>query len=132
MSFIITLFHRLSRRPRFEVRAVPVLDDTRAVLWIDVPPGSTVVCRALFEFDPVPGVTPRVHEDWSAGAQPKDADGPTIASPVIVPPKTLFNPASVSNPRFRVKWTMSSGRSHESVVRVFEEGAPATKRRRAA
>ncbi|MEZ4503880.1 MAG: hypothetical protein R3C39_14755 [Dehalococcoidia bacterium] len=113
-------------RPRFEVRAVPVLDDVRAVLWMEPGRlgGEALACRALIEFDPIPGVEPRLKEDWDAS--PPTARGAGAARSQAesertwVPPRIVFDPATVRNPRFRVRWAAPGRGPAEVVVPVVD------------
>jgi len=120
MNLMTRLTASLVHRPHFEVRTVPVLDDVRAVLWMEVPAGTSVACKALFEFDTVPGVSPKLREEWEGGPRRSDDDLTAKLGPIVVPPRTQFDPATVSSPRFRVKWTTSSGHTHEATVKVFD------------
>jgi hypothetical protein len=119
MRLVTRLMENLSSRPRFEVRVVPVLDDVRAVLWVEIPAGTAISCRALFEFDPIPGTTPHLREDWSDGVRRGPAASPAKVGPIAVPPRTQFDPETLSNPRFRVKWTTPTGKKRETIVPVF-------------
>jgi hypothetical protein len=125
MNVVDRIADIIGRRPRFEVRTVPVLDDVRAVLWMEVPPGMVVACRALFEFDTVPGVRPQIREEWGGGRDREGTDTTATSGPVVVPPRAQFDPATVAHPRFRVKWTTSAGRTREATVEVSKPTASA-------
>jgi hypothetical protein len=111
-------------RPRFEVRTVPVLDDVRAVLWMRPPrSGGRVACRAVFEFDEVPGVEPLIREDRGAAKAPttpqsRSGEASRSIERVWVPPRIEYAPRTVRNPRFRVNWATSSRGPGEVLVRV--------------
>ena len=84
--------------------------------------GSTVTCRASVEFDEVPGVKPGIREDWgdSTGrARPGEhLCGGTDRT--WIPPRIEYDPQTLRNPRFRVKWAATNRGPYEESVPVLD------------